>query len=1024
MLAAFTACQKDEGLVSDTTAASSFTVTIPQSGVQSRAVTDAFGTGTSANRCILEIYHGDQLYNRIVKPVSNKQVTFDNLRLVSSQEYDFVFWADCATANSSSEEGFDDKVYNTVTGGLKAITEKGEFVGNSDERDAFFYHETISVNGSFTRDNITLKRPFGLLVVKTNDLNEIKDEALKPTGYEVAFKGLPTTFNALTGEVSGSADVTYTSEELAKNDGTISMDFLWATESEAALSDFSMTFLNNGTEICTNDAFTNIPIRRNYRTNVSGNLLTKKGTISVTIDPTFDPEGPIEKVIAEVESAADVKAALESGATDIIVKNLANTAGNEIVIPQIYATDNDVKISLTLPETSNPVTVKYDDQASGTEGNTEAPANITITANTTGKLTIDTPESTVILNGSFGEIDATTADNTLIVPEGVEVAKLNVVKGNVEIYGTVAEITFEKGAGTVTTYAAGDVATLKKAIDLIAQSKCARIVLTADIDLKGTADSPWTPIDTEGKGFVEFDGAGHTIKNLYVDNATGQPNGKGTYYGGFFYVLQGNVKDLTIDGAEVTCYRGGTLVGRMDYGTVENCHMKNTAIKSVQKIGGLIGFVSTSSKDVTVRNCSVTACSIDVFNPETFTYCSQAAGLIGYFQTFERNVLIEGCSVSGITLNNTYKGQDADSYSDGDLFYAMEQSFSHAFIGNMVNVSKKADTYDKYTVELRNNKVDKQADEVATGYFTDEYMGWWASNFTAGYISTAKLIVDGVVKDRWTELKRFVALLKDGGNVNVWYHYDLTKIPETSGEIAIEKPTVIDFKKAVTLTVGKSQIINKSQLTIRGEGTMTATANIITNEGKVTIDGGNFQATGTGDAAIVFNTGDVVINGGALESNGHYAIQNNYGKSVTINGGSITSKGGNDYCLLMHGSGVLTVTSGTLTGNFGCVRLHEGTSATISGGEFICNGQYYALFVGAYGTGVTAHVSGGKFRSTSTSAPNKCVYVGKNNTLDLTGGEFQNKGYDANISGDIAPAAGYVFAGNDDPNYPFKVVAQ
>lgn len=86
------------------------------------------------------------------------------------------------------------------------------------------------------------------------------------------------------------------------------------------------------------------------------------------------------------------------------------------------------------------------------------------------------------------------------------------VKGNVEIYGTVTEITFGKGAGTVTTYATGDVATLKKAIELIAQGKCARIVLTADIDLKGSADNPWTPIDTEGKGFVEFDGAGHTIK--------------------------------------------------------------------------------------------------------------------------------------------------------------------------------------------------------------------------------------------------------------------------------------------------------------------------------------------------------------------------------------------------------------------------------------------------------------------------------------------------------------------------------
>ena len=96
--------------------------------------------------------------------------------------------------------------------------------------------------------------------------------------------------------------------------------------------------------------------------------------------------------------------------------------------------------------------------------------------------------------------------------------------------------------------------------------------------------------------------------------------------------------------------------------------------------------------------------------------------------------------------------------------------------------------------------------------------------------------MDGVVKDRWTELKRFVALLKDGGNVNVWYHYDLTKIPETSGEIAIEKPTVIDFKKKdVTLTVGKQQIVNKSELTVKGAGKMTATDYIFMNEAGATL---------------------------------------------------------------------------------------------------------------------------------------------------------------------------------------------
>ena len=998
-----TACQKDEGVVSDTTSSSSFTVTIPQNGT--RAVTDDFGAGTSANRCILEIYRNDKLYNRIEKGVTGETVTFDDLRLVAQQTYDFVFWADCA---EGSEGSFTDKTYNTAN--LKSITEIGPFVGNSDERDAFFAHETFEVTGSFSRP-VTLKRPFGLLVVKTNDLNEIRDEALKPTGYEVAFKGLPTTFNALTGEVSGSADVSYKATEFAKTDGTISMDFLWATESGAALSDFTMTFYNGGTEICTNDAFTNIPIRRNYRTNVSGNLLTRKGTISVTIDPEFDENSPIEKVIAEVESAADVKAALESGATDIVVKNLTNAAGNEIVIPQIYATDNNVKISLTLPETSNPVTVKYDDRTGGT-GNTEAPANITITANTTGKLTINTPESTVTLQGSFGEIDATTAGETLIVPEGVTVKTLNVNKGNVEIYGAVENIDFSKADAVykVTVYAVGDAKTLAKAVQLVAEKRCAKIVLTTDIDLQ---KQKWTPIDTEGKGFVEFDGAGHTIKNLYVDNATGQPNGKGTYYGGFFYVLQGNVKDLTIDGAEVTCYRGGTLVGRMDYGTVENCHMKNTTIKSVQKIGGLIGFVSTSSKDVTVRNCSVTACSIDVFNPETFTYCSQAAGLIGYFQTFERNVLIEGCSVSGITLNNTYKGQDADSYSDGDLFYAMEQSFSHAFIGNMVNVSKKADTYDKYTVELRNNKVDKQADGVATGHFTDEYMGWWASNFTAGYINTAKLIVDGVVKDRWTELKRFVALLKDGGNVNVWYHYDLTKIPETSGEIAIKKPTVIDFKNAVTLTVGKQQIVNKSELTVKGAGKMTATDYIFMNEAgaTLTIENGTYTATKATDAngVVIYNQGICNIKNGTFDGPG-FTLMNTGSADMTIENGNVINRNSpTGYALMAAGSNAkLTVKGGRIE----AIQSIGGANVTISGGTILNDCKYYAL----YNEGGKTTITGGYF---SGYPGMKDVYIA-GGTVAIQGGYFED-----NLT---AAADGYVYKDNVQTvggiTYNYEVVAQ
>ncbi|MBS6593658.1 MAG: hypothetical protein KH358_06970, partial [Odoribacter splanchnicus] len=318
---------------------------------------------------------------------------------------------------------------------------------------------------------------------------------LKPTGYTVAFKGLPTTFNALTGEVSGAADVTYTSEELAKADGTISMDFLWASEDEAALSDFSMTFLNNDTEICTNDAFTNIPIRRNYRTMVSGNLLTKKGTINVTIDPNFDENSPIEKVVAEVESVSEVAQAIENGATDITVMTAPTTAATVKIPHTLTAEQAAREITITLPETDQQVTLAYTTEQSG-----QAPKAVNITMPTTDKLIIDLPESTVTLNGtSYTAVEATTAGNTLIVPEGVSIETLTVKGGNVEIFGTVGLIDFQNDASIIKVYAVTDAETFKKAIGMANTGKCEKIVLAGNIALDASRMNLIGTLDLNGK---------------------------------------------------------------------------------------------------------------------------------------------------------------------------------------------------------------------------------------------------------------------------------------------------------------------------------------------------------------------------------------------------------------------------------------------------------------------------------------------------------------------------------------------
>ena len=274
-----TACQKDEGLVSDGATSQTITVTIPQ-GMQTRATAADIGNGAKIDRCLLQIYHsgttpakyGEQQSATVQKGADGKLTATFNLRLVAQQTYDFVFWADCSTGDH----------YNTDD--LTNITVKGNYAGNNDEFDAFTGALLdYQVKGAFS-ENITLRRPFGQLNVKTLDMAAIPDPTLKPTKVKVAFTAVPTSFNAKKGEIgAATAAVEYTADVLSA-DGDLTVDYIWAPVEEATLADFSMTFLNGTTEISTNGDFKNIPIRRNYRTNVSGNLLTKQGTFTVEID--------------------------------------------------------------------------------------------------------------------------------------------------------------------------------------------------------------------------------------------------------------------------------------------------------------------------------------------------------------------------------------------------------------------------------------------------------------------------------------------------------------------------------------------------------------------------------------------------------------------------------------------------------------------------------------------------------------------------------------------------------------------
>lgn len=431
------ACQNDEFATRDGEVAVTFTAQLPEG---QHAQTRAAGDGAQINRCVLEVFLDGNSYLHKVVAVSNGTATFSDLRLLASKTYDFVFWADHI-------EGSDltvDNHYDTQS--LKAISFIGNYLGSSqdDTRDAFFASKSITVTNTFS-ESVMLYRPFGQLNIKTTDLTSLAP-VYHPSDVKLTFANAYTQFNALTGEATGTPGTLayYNKTSVVDANGNLTVDYLLAPETNQLITDIELiAYSANGDQLNTK-TLNNIPLKRNYKTNVSGNLLTAGASITVNVSAAFNTPD-LNHNIVEVTSIAEVANALENGNTNIVVTT-APTSDETISLPK-YA-QNDVTVSITLPATSNNITIDY----SSSSSNANPPAALNVTTPSANNITIDAPQTTVTLNGqNYTTVTATTAPNTLVVGSGVEIGTLKMIKGGLKIYGKVT--TFEKDAswsGTVT----------------------------------------------------------------------------------------------------------------------------------------------------------------------------------------------------------------------------------------------------------------------------------------------------------------------------------------------------------------------------------------------------------------------------------------------------------------------------------------------------------------------------------------------------------------------------------------------
>lgn len=206
-----------------------------------------------------------------------------SLQLTTGKEYDFVFWADAP----------GDNVYKFNSENQTVTVNYANAENNTDNLDAFFgQKKALKVSGNMSISQ-ELRRPFAQINIGTDDF-----DAAAAAGYTVSEStiGVATykTLNLLSGEVSDPVTATFVKKQIPTEDSKFSVnskDYKYLSMSYVLVPKDKETVDIAFDYTLTNRTFTNVPVQRNYRTNIYGSLLTNTADFNVVIAPGFnDPD--------------------------------------------------------------------------------------------------------------------------------------------------------------------------------------------------------------------------------------------------------------------------------------------------------------------------------------------------------------------------------------------------------------------------------------------------------------------------------------------------------------------------------------------------------------------------------------------------------------------------------------------------------------------------------------------------------------------------------------------------------------
>ena len=307
MMLAVTSCSEDDPMTPEIghdgkTQKVTFKVEMPGE-TASRAIADGVEVAQAnmANKLAWALYESSKvdqapvLTGNATKNADSKEFNV-SIDMVKGLEYKVLFLAYCDGGTIFDVAPGDD---------LKSLKYNPSVVSNQEAYDAFVACHTHTVNNDVVTE-VTLTRPFAQINAATTDADLTRAASLQATvtHSSLTIANVPTQYNVLTGEASAYQDVTYGFGAILKDYATQTNEILTVDNTDYnylnmvyVLADASssthsatFTFYRNSDEadaIRTID-IVNLPIQRNYRTNVIGDLITQTEAFKIVIDEEFD----------------------------------------------------------------------------------------------------------------------------------------------------------------------------------------------------------------------------------------------------------------------------------------------------------------------------------------------------------------------------------------------------------------------------------------------------------------------------------------------------------------------------------------------------------------------------------------------------------------------------------------------------------------------------------------------------------------------------------------------------------------